>query len=67
VRFHCSSPGEEKVTELHVSQEKIPSTSSFGAVDTVKLAELLVALFPAKVPNGSVWSTPVKVITPTTA
>ena len=54
IRFHRSNPDDKKLSEVHVSQAKTPNTSSSAPEGTVTLAELLVALFPAKAPNGSV-------------
>jgi len=43
MRFHCSAAGGEKVTDVHVSQEKTPRASSPSAEGIVTLAELLSA------------------------
>ena len=66
-RFHCSLAGATVDNDVHVSQENAANTRSSAAESAVTAAVSLVALFPAKGPSGSVWSTPLKVLTPTTA
>ncbi len=53
--------------EPQVSQANTARTSSPGPAGTNRLGEMVSPKVAAKVPNGSVWSTPLRVITPATA
>jgi hypothetical protein len=60
--------GAEVVSEVHVSQEKTEKTRSLIVESvTVTLASKDVASLEKKAPNGFAWSTPLKVMAPTTA
>ena len=53
--------------EPQVSQANTPRTSSPGPAGTNRLGEMVSPKVAAKAPNGTAWSTPVKVIAPATA